>query len=138
MTDQMKTFMTHLEFIIKFDQDEQTHISPQLADQLPAMEFPENFYDTTRYRLITFYQAYFNMIMEIGDIEHTNDWDPAIIITLYDGTEHGNEPGFHTLIIQEDNIKLHIPDENGEDDGNQDYWMDIDIMKIRSIRYHFH
>ena len=39
-------------------------------------------------------------IMDLGEKEHTGDWDPCLIITLWDDTKLFTENGYYTMEIK--------------------------------------
>jgi hypothetical protein len=56
-------------------------------------------------------------IEELGDAEHTSDWDPYLIITLMDGkTKLETLNGYWAAEIRDDSLCIEAPDIDGDED----------------------
>jgi hypothetical protein len=75
-------------YVNPFDPDETAHVSTQLA----ALVVGEHRFDGMSHELRTMRMAAlirtYNAVIDIGDLEHTADWDWRITITTNDGLEY--------------------------------------------------
>lgn len=128
--------MKKTKFLRNLKLDEKIQISPQLAQQMKPLLFDdENLED--RKRFIQLYLSYHKMIIEVGEIEHSNDWDPAIKIKLKDGTVIGDEAGFDIAQLNDDKLLIESPNADGEYDENDNY-ITVPILEISEISYYYH
>lgn len=131
--------MHQLEFLQNLHLDPTKQLSTQLAKQnIPLFLNPTDNLEQ-RKKLITLYLAYHNMIITQGQHEHTNDWDPALAVTLNDNTKIGDEPGYDIANISGDNLLLEHPNDDGENpDENEDCYYTIPILDIQSLSFYYH
>ncbi len=131
--------MHQLDFTQNLEINPKEQISPQLSNQLtPLFLKPEDDLEQ-RKKLITLYKTWLDMILKLGEFEHSSDWDPASIIILNDQTRIGDEPGYEVFSISGDNLLLEHPNENGESpDEDEDCYYTIPIMDIESVGVFFH
>lgn len=130
--------MKTLEFTQNLELDETQQISSQLAKQFTPLYMTKEHDLEQRIKLITFYRLWLDLILKQGDHEHTGDWDPAVIIELYDGTQIGDEAGYNVFSIQDDKIILECPNDDGEfPEPDEDCYYTIPIMDISSIHTDF-
>ena len=89
--------------------------------------------DDTKYEELEEISAYLQVIEGLGWLEHTGDWDPALVI----GTNNGD-----TLSLENGYWQFHLlDDEDGEiylvssnmDEGGQEYEVKVNIREIESI-----
>jgi len=79
------------------------------------------------------------LIIDLGELEHSHDWDPNLRIVLFDETQSDGfsiietTNGYYTMVI--DNDKLIIEDENQESDIFYDDTHTILIKDIHSIEF---
>jgi hypothetical protein len=67
------------------------HQSPRFAEQLVGeYEMPEG--QEARVFMLSALTRYYRMVVDLGMLEHTGDWDWRITVTLNDGTIVGTHP----------------------------------------------
>lgn len=93
--------------------------------------------------------TFLETILAIGDLEHTNDWDNHLEVTLLDGTSFETETGYHEIIFGDFNneeqstalfhyqeittVGFHLPTQEREDSTDIVYYPISEIMAIRVI-----
>lgn len=114
-------------------------ISPQLAGLMQPLYLQPGDSLSQRIKLITLYLNFHQLILKQGDLEHSNDWDPCLTVTLKTNESIGNEPGFDIAEISGDNLLLEHPNEDGESpDEDEDCYYTIPIMDITELKFHYH
>ena len=92
-----------------------------------------NFPDVTLHDLYAFQHA-IKIIIEIGEIEHTGDWDPYLIITLKDESQISTPNGYYEFEIDESSNSIIIITDLDEESPVEDLTRTvIDISDIKSI-----
>lgn len=123
----MKTF--------NFEPSTQTQISSLIMDNLnPIKIHISEDIEIQKHNLRSFIKLK-DLIFELGESEHSNDWDPSIKITFNNERESiETEPGYN--VIEIDNDDLLIENELGMgdyDDEDQSYFR-IPISSIETIQ----
>lgn len=78
------------------------------------------------------------LILDLGEAEHTSDWDPSIIIQLWD--QNGElqtietDPGYYVMDIQDTVLLLEDSPGNGEQEDEDISYHIIPIQSIHSIQ----
>lgn len=72
----------------------QTHISSQLMDNGLNMHFSPNAPYPQRIRDLLYFTLQKKLILDLGEYEHTGDWDLFLIIELNDGTKLETVTGY--------------------------------------------
>lgn len=89
-------------------------ISSFLLNQIQYIAPPDKF-KSLRPDYLNRFKKSIQLILELGEIEHTSDWDPYFIIILQDNTEIITPNGYHEIEITETSISIEIEDPNDED-----------------------
>jgi hypothetical protein len=74
-----------------------------------------------------------NFLVDLGEAEHSSDWDLYLIITLRDGTKIQTDSGYDYFEIQDDKILVEDYEDNGEFKNENDSYHLIPINQISSI-----
>ena len=109
-------------------------ISPQLFATLTLIPTPIIGDHKERVQRLQNFLKLKDAILELGDLEHSGDWDPYINITLNDGTRIETQNGSHEIQIQNEVILLE--DELGyaqHSDGDISYHV-IQLKDIATIQ----
>jgi hypothetical protein len=107
-------------------------ISTQLMDFSIDNPYPNNsvYLDKTIQPFILFTQV----IMDAGELEHTNDWDPYIHIELENGESINTEVGYEELEIIHNCLLQYVSEQNGSDDP---VYETQPITSIKSININY-
>ena len=70
------------------------HLSSLLIDQHIKLHLPEGLSLEDRIASLSAYQIYINCITTMGDLEHTGDWDPYLVITFDDDSKLETSSGY--------------------------------------------
>lgn len=108
------------------------HMTPVQMRKDWDVELKKLFYVTPFIRVI-------DLIMDIGEIEHTSDWDPSVKVGYNDPDEPGEveyfetESGYWKMEIQGDNILLEdAPGMGSQEDEDISYHV-IPIKELRHL-----
>lgn len=105
-------------------------ISPQLFSILYNQDF---FIGGDKAKLKSFHNIK-ESILELGEIEHTGDWDPYLRINFTNGETLETDNGYHYFETQDDNILLEDAPNQGSETNGDDSYLIIPIKDIKSIR----
>lgn len=77
-------------------------------------------------------------ITDLGEAEHTSDWDPSIRIQYWDQNDTlqslETEPGYYIMQIQKENLILEDAENQAECHDQEDYYHTIKINTIHTIQ----
>ena len=129
-----------------FIQKSDTQSSPILFDALSKNPIPinqdlPNNWVLSQIQILSQIQSIIKsieLIITLGQAEHTGDWDPYIIINLIDGGSIETQNGYHHMGIQRGQFQntLLLEDEEhmgNQNDGDISYHI-INISNIKSIQ----
>lgn len=77
--------------------------------------------------------AYLQVIEGLGWLEHTGDWDPALVIGTNNGDTISLEPGYWQFhLLDDEDGEIYLVSSNMDEDG-QEYEVKVNIRDIESI-----
>ena len=95
-------------------------------------------------------KRYLDLILHLGELEHTGDWDPYLKVTLNDGSSFETPNGYPEILIEDfDEDYQHYAfnyldeitsigfagyDEDNEDEAIETYYPISDIKSIQLMR----
>ena len=130
--------MTNLNtFIQSIGTKDQIQISSFILTSLKPLELHHESPYQTKENQINYINQFINtisLIMAIGDIEHSGDWDPSIKIIFTDNTELETEAGYYIMNLQDDKILLENESGIGEQEDEDISYHILPISKIKSIQ----
>ena len=126
--------MNYDELTIKIDTDCQ--ISPLIMDYIQPLDMTKDAYLSPQ-QMIDFtlrpWMKLIDLIMDLGEKEHTHDWDPYISIKFKDGNTLTTQNGYYIMNIQNDMLLLEDEEGAGQEKNDDDSYHIIPINTIASI-----
>ena len=103
------TFSKHFTFQLR-DAKQPEHLSTLIADAKITLNLPKIMDARRRLLRIDQYNAFVYGLLQLGEMEHTGDWDPYFSIILHDGTKLDTSDGYPDLLAYKDDpeeLKYH-------------------------------
>lgn len=76
--------------------------SPQLMDSRITLHLSQGLDSEQALRFIGKYRSLTESILQLGELEHTGDWDPYLSIILHDGTKLDTSAGYPDILAYKD------------------------------------
>ena len=104
-----KTFSKHFTFKLR-DAKQPEHLSTLIADAKITLNLPKIMDAQRKLLRIDQYNAFVYGLLQLGEMEHTGDWDPYFSIILHDGTKLDTSAGYPDILAYKDDpeeLKYH-------------------------------